>query len=42
MTIIKKELVSIIPVELNEASLNFLLDNVFVFPAKFLIDVKRS
>ena len=34
MTIIKKELVSIIPVELNEASLNLLLDNIKILKFK--------
>ena len=34
MTIIKKELISILPVELNEASLNFLLDNIKILKFK--------
>ena len=34
MTIIKKELISILPVELNEASLNLLLDNIKILKFK--------
>ena len=34
MTIIKKELIAILPVELNEASLNFLLDNIKILKFK--------
>ena len=34
MTIIKKELISILPVELNEVSLNLLLDNIKILKFK--------